>query len=102
VDFTTGRENGGYLRIPLTQYEGWLTYRASPPPGSKIQAKKHDRKLTSHQLLKEFVSITYTSGRMPNGERFATVVNVTGEHMNLIRRLGLARGSYRKLADDFT
>ena len=39
---------------------------------------------------------------MPNGERFATVVNVTGEYMSLIRRLGLACGSYRKLADDFT
>ncbi|HHY33960.1 MAG TPA: IS1634 family transposase [Firmicutes bacterium] len=65
-------------------------------------AKKHDRKLTSHQVLKKYVSITYTAGQTLNGERFATVVNVTGEHMNLIRRLGLARGSYSKLADDST
>jgi len=66
------------------------------------EAKKHDPKMTSHQVLKKFNPILFTTGMMLDGKRFATVENVRDEHINFIRMLGLARGSYRTLAADTT
>ena len=61
-------------------------------------AKKNvNPKATTHQLMKEFVSIVFSEGEMQDGTCFYTVGNVREKHIRLIERLGLAVGSYSSL-----
>ncbi|MDD5704070.1 MAG: IS1634 family transposase [Dehalococcoidales bacterium] len=55
-------------------------------------------KATTHQLIKEFAAIVFSEGEMLDGTYFYTVGNVNERHINLIRMLGLAVGSYDSLS----
>ena len=52
----------------------------------------------THQLIKEFAAIGFSEGEMLDGTYFYTVGNVDERHINLIRMLGLAVGSYESLS----
>jgi transposase len=58
-----------------------------------------DPKGTTHQLMKEFTAIVFSEGEMLDGTYFYTVSNVKERHMLLIKRLGLAIGSYADISE---